>query len=129
MVHSGCGACVVLCNYFPKPYGTFPGEIIPVVMQLLMLWEPMHVLVAASLLLECTLRDISLSPASLVISLLPLGLTEAHWCPWPMRNFIHYVSQQSCIANIYKLQHTDHFYYGIFYMVLFFYYGIIDGFN
>ena len=30
------------------------------------------------------LRDISLSPASLVISLFPLGLTEAHRCPWPM---------------------------------------------
>ena len=60
------------------------------------------------------LRDVSPSPASLVISLLPLGLTKAHWCPWPMRNFIHYVSQQSCIANIYKLQRTDNFYYGIF---------------
>ena len=65
------------------------------------------------------LRDVSLSPASLVISLLPLGLAEAHWCPWPMRNFIHYVSQQSCIANVYKLQCTDNFYYGIFYIVLF----------
>ena len=59
-------------------------------------------------------RDVSLSPASLVIFLLPLGLTEAHWCPWPMRNFTHYVSQQICIANIYKLQRTDNFYYGIF---------------
>ena len=65
------------------------------------------------------LRDVSLSPASLVISILPLGLTKAHWCPWPMRYFIHYVSQQSCIANIYKLQRTDNFYYGIFDMVLF----------
>ena len=64
------------------------------------------------------LRDVSLSRALLVISLLPLGLTEAHWCPWPMRNFIHYVSQQSCIANMFKLQCTDNF-YGIFYMVLF----------
>ena len=50
------------------------------------------------------LRDVSLSLASLVISLLPLGLTEAYRCPSPMRNFIHYVSQQSCIANIYKAQ-------------------------
>ena len=74
------------------------------------------------------LRDVSLSPASLVISLLPLELTEAHWCPWPMRNFIHYVSQQSCIANIYKLQHTDNFYYGIF-IWYYFYFGTIDSFN
>ena len=65
------------------------------------------------------LRGVSLSPALLVISLLLLGLTEAHWCPWPMRNFIHYVTQQSCKVNIYKLQRTDNFYYGIFYMVLF----------
>ena len=41
------------------------------------------------------LRDISLSPGSLVIFLLPLGSTEAHWWPWPKRNFIHYVSQHS----------------------------------
>ena len=64
------------------------------------------------------LGDVSLSPALLVISLLPLGLTEAHWCPWPMRSFIHYVSQQSYIANMFKLQCTDKFYYGIFYLYM-----------